>query len=220
MTRWYMMQGSPHIVKTGRLDFSLSWLKGKVRENLGDFRKLIQILTFLSPLPLLHNDLKKDAVNEFEIKYWTSNPVWVKFHEILCEYWRKSMIIGEKNTDLKRLTKTSLFDRNWAISLKPRRRSHPLRMVWWALVHHGQNKSLVNWWEDFYYPHVHVDLHLHSNTLSWLRVNQSLLIECFVYNNNFIVLFESTQDDHTHLSGQFCFLSIKCSSRIWKKHRC
>ena len=33
------------------------------------------------------------------------------------------MIIGEKNTDLKRLTrvtKTSLFDRNWATSLKPR----------------------------------------------------------------------------------------------------
>jgi hypothetical protein len=25
------------------------WLKGKVRENLGDFRKSIQILTFLSP---------------------------------------------------------------------------------------------------------------------------------------------------------------------------
>jgi len=45
------MQGSPHIVKTGQLDFSLSWLKGKVRENLGDFRKSIQILTFLSPLP-------------------------------------------------------------------------------------------------------------------------------------------------------------------------
>jgi hypothetical protein len=43
-----MMQG---IVKTGRLDFSLFWLKGKARENLGDFRKSFQILTFLSPLP-------------------------------------------------------------------------------------------------------------------------------------------------------------------------
>jgi hypothetical protein len=32
-------------------DFSLSWLKGEVRENLGDFRKSIQILTFLFPLP-------------------------------------------------------------------------------------------------------------------------------------------------------------------------
>ena len=59
-------QGSPDIVKTRRLDFSLSWLKGEVRENLGDFRKPIQILTFLSPL--LHvllpftktnNDLKR-----------------------------------------------------------------------------------------------------------------------------------------------------------------
>ena len=57
----------------------------------------------------------------------------------LCEYWRKSMIIGEKNTDLKRLTratKTSLFDRNLATSLKPRRRSRPLRLVWWALNIH------------------------------------------------------------------------------------
>jgi hypothetical protein len=113
---------------------------------------------------------------------------------LLCEYWRKSIIIGEKNMDLKRLTgrlklrflteigqftyillkpsvqypvnilvrffgllapinfnywpfqtkyglektdratKTSLFDRNWAISVKPRRRSRPLRLVWWALL--------------------------------------------------------------------------------------
>jgi hypothetical protein len=81
-----MSQDSPHIVKTGRPDFSLSWLKGEVRENLGDFRKSIQILTFLSPLPftktnVLHYDLKKDAINEFGIKYWTSNPVWVTFQE-------------------------------------------------------------------------------------------------------------------------------------------
>jgi hypothetical protein len=58
-----------------------------VRENLGDFRKFIQILTFLSPLPhvplsftktnVLHYDLKKDAINEFGIKFWTSSPVWV-----------------------------------------------------------------------------------------------------------------------------------------------
>jgi hypothetical protein len=83
-------QGSSHIVKTGRLDFSLSWLKGEVRENLGDFRKSIQILTFLSPLPhvplpftktnVLHYDLKKDAINEFGIKYWTSNPVSLQGH--------------------------------------------------------------------------------------------------------------------------------------------
>jgi hypothetical protein len=48
---FYELQGSPHMVKTGRLDFFLSWLKGEVREKLGDFRKSIQILTFLSPLP-------------------------------------------------------------------------------------------------------------------------------------------------------------------------
>jgi hypothetical protein len=67
------MQGSPHIVKTGRLDFSLSWLKGEVRENLGDFRKSIKILTFLSPLPHIplpftktNNDLKRMQLTSLE----------------------------------------------------------------------------------------------------------------------------------------------------------
>jgi hypothetical protein len=43
------------------------------------------------------------------------------------------MIIGEKNVELEktnRATKTSLFDRNWATSLKPKQRSRPLRLVW------------------------------------------------------------------------------------------
>ena len=47
---------------------------------------------------------------------------------LLCEYWRKGMIIGGKKYGLEK-TKTSLFDRNWATSLKPRRRSRPLRLV-------------------------------------------------------------------------------------------
>jgi hypothetical protein len=45
------------------------------------------------------------------------------------DYWWKKY--GLEKTD--RVTKTSLLDRNWAISLKPRRRSHPFRLVWWAL---------------------------------------------------------------------------------------
>ena len=79
------MQCSPHSKNRA------TWLKGEMRENLGDFRKLIQILTFLSPLPhvplpftktnVLHYDLKKGAINEFGIKYWASNPVWVTFQE-------------------------------------------------------------------------------------------------------------------------------------------
>ena len=40
---------------------SLSWLKGEVRENLGDFRKSLQILTFLSPL--LHVPLPYTKTN-------------------------------------------------------------------------------------------------------------------------------------------------------------
>ena len=58
---------------------------------------------------------------------------------LLCEYWRKSMIIGEKNTEkTDRATKTSLFDRNWATSLKP------LRLVWWALGHDRQSSEQNN----------------------------------------------------------------------------
>jgi hypothetical protein len=69
----YVFQGSPHIVTTGRLDFSLSWLKGQVRENLGDFRKSIQILTFPFPLPHIplpftktNNDLKRMQLTSLE----------------------------------------------------------------------------------------------------------------------------------------------------------
>jgi hypothetical protein len=127
-------------------------LKGEVRENLGDFRKSIQILTFLSPLPhvplpftktnVLHYDLKKDAINEFGIKYWTSNPVWVTFQEHGSSFYvnieEKVWLLVNKKYRLEktdRATKTSLFDRNWAISLKPRRRSCPFHLVWWALHH-------------------------------------------------------------------------------------
>ena len=69
----FTQQGSPHIVKTGRLDFSLSWLEGEVRENLGDFRKSIKILTLLSPLPHVplpftktNNDLKRMQLTSLE----------------------------------------------------------------------------------------------------------------------------------------------------------
>jgi hypothetical protein len=144
-----LLQGLPHIVKTGRLDFCLSWLKGEVRENLGDFWKSIKKINVSFPTTacpptfhktnVLHNDLKKDAINEFGIKYWTSNPVWVKFQEHSApftwilkkkyDYWWNKYWL--EKTD--RATKTSLFDRNWVVSLKPRRKSRPLRLVWWAL---------------------------------------------------------------------------------------
>jgi uncharacterized membrane protein len=77
-----------------------------------------QILTFLSLLPhvplhftktdVLHYDLKKDAINEFGIKYWTSNPVWVTFQEHGSSFYvnieEKVWLLVKKNTDLKRLT--------------------------------------------------------------------------------------------------------------------
>jgi hypothetical protein len=112
-----------------------------VRENLGDFWKSITKNNVSFPTTacphtfhktnVLHNDLKKDAINEFGIKYWTSNPVWnmgASFTWILkkkYDYWWKKYWLDK--TD-------ALFDRNWAISLKPRRKSRPLHLVWWALV--------------------------------------------------------------------------------------
>ena len=52
---------------------------------------------------VLHNDLKKDAINEFGIKYWTSNPVWVKFQEH-GNIEEKVWLLVKKNMDLKKLT--------------------------------------------------------------------------------------------------------------------
>jgi hypothetical protein len=117
-----------------------------VRENLGDFRKSIQILTFLSPLPHVplpftntNNDLKRMQLPslEWNIEHQTLygshfRNMGAPFMWILkkkYDYWWKKY--GLEKTD--RATETSLFDRNWATSLKPRQRSRPLRLVWWAL---------------------------------------------------------------------------------------
>ena len=124
-------------------------LRAKVRENLGDFRKSIQILTFLSPLPHVPLPftkrkcctmiLKRMQLTslEYNIEHQTlygSNfrNMGAPFMWILkkkYDYWWTKY--GLEKT--YRATKTSLFDRNWAISLTPRQRSRPLRLVWWAL---------------------------------------------------------------------------------------
>jgi hypothetical protein len=65
--------------------------------------------------------------------------LWNSWYILLCTYvmcsfffffWKKYWL---EKTD--RATKTSLFDRNWAISLKPRRTSHPLRLVYMLNPH-------------------------------------------------------------------------------------
>ena len=35
----------------------------------------------------MHNDLKKDAINEFGLTYWTSIPVWVNFQEHVSSFY-------------------------------------------------------------------------------------------------------------------------------------
>ena len=42
---------------------------------------------------VLYNNLKKDAINKFGIKYWTSNPVGIKFQDHKCSF---NMKIEEK----------------------------------------------------------------------------------------------------------------------------
>ena len=54
--------------------------------------------------------------------------IWILKKKYDCR-WKKYAL--EKPD---RATKTSLFDRNWAISLKPRRRGRPLRLDWWVLA--------------------------------------------------------------------------------------
>jgi hypothetical protein len=148
-------QGSSYLVKTRWPDFSLSWHKVKwekiweTSEKLAKFNRFFP-QNYMSPMffhkiNMLHNDLKNDAIKEFGIKWWTLNSAWLKFQEhgtftwILkkkYDYWWKKYWL--KKTD--KVTKTSLFGRNRTISLKLRWKSHPLCLVWWALM---------NMWKPF-----------------------------------------------------------------------
>ena len=86
-----------NLVKTGRYDFSLSWHKGAVRENLGDFQTACMYFNISFPATacpptfqktnLLHNNLKKDAINKFGIKYWKSNPTCICLFSYRHEYF-------------------------------------------------------------------------------------------------------------------------------------
>jgi hypothetical protein len=84
-----------------------------VRENLGDFPKIDPNFNVSFPtttcLPftktnVLHYDLKKDVWNKILNIKPCMGHISRTWELLLCEYWRKSMIIGEQNMDLKRLT--------------------------------------------------------------------------------------------------------------------
>ena len=120
-----------------------------MRENLGDFQKSIKILTFLSPL--LHVPLpftKRTCCTMILKRNIGASFTWILKKKY--DYWWEKYWL--EKTD--RATKTPLFDRNWAISLKPRRKSRPLHLVWWALV----------------------DMSHHMDTLSWFQANQSMIL--------------------------------------------
>ena len=110
------MQGSPHLVKTGRLQFSLSWLKGKVTEILVYFRKASKMFEFLSTPPHVLPFTKQTCCID-NLKKGYNEQIWNKTLNIKpcmgqisgtfymnIDYWRKKMIIGEKYG----LTKTNL----------------------------------------------------------------------------------------------------------------
>jgi hypothetical protein len=88
---------------------------------------------------VLHNDLKKDAINEFGIKYWTSNHVRVKFQEHGSSFY---VNIEEKVWLLVKKIQTWKDwqgDENFAFwqklsdFIETKAKKSPLHLVWWAL---------------------------------------------------------------------------------------
>jgi len=100
-----VMQGSPHLVKTGRLKFSLNWLKGKVTEILVYFRKTSKMFEFLSTPPHVLpftkqtcciDNLKKGYNEQVWNKTLNIKPCMLKFQEHFTwilkkkdDYWWK-----------------------------------------------------------------------------------------------------------------------------------
>lgn len=111
MIRLLSMSGLTTLSKNRWLDWSLGrseeWGKiWETSEKLAKFKCLFP--HYCMPLTshktyMLNNNLKKDAIKEFGIKYLTSNPVWVKFSEHGSSFYM-NMLIVEKNIDLQILT--------------------------------------------------------------------------------------------------------------------
>jgi hypothetical protein len=104
----FVMQGSPHLVKTGWLDFSHRWLEGEERENLGDFLIARKILTFLpnyrmSPYfhktNVLHKHLKvNNHVNDISgINHLCTKIYYIYYRDKSAHWYKKT----QKNTKQK-----------------------------------------------------------------------------------------------------------------------
>jgi len=115
------IQGSPHLIKTGRHGCSPGWHKGEVRENLGDFWKACMYFSISFPAIAYPQPFTKQTcwttiskriqsisfnLNKLlNIKPWMGQyPISRTWVLLLHEYWRKRMLIGGKNTDFQRLT--------------------------------------------------------------------------------------------------------------------
>jgi hypothetical protein len=93
-----VLQGSPNQAKWVTFSPWFQWNRPIKSGRLQKIDPNFKFQNFLSPLPqcphtfhktnVLHNDLKKDAINEFGIKYCTSNPVWVI---LIVSVFRKSV---------------------------------------------------------------------------------------------------------------------------------
>jgi hypothetical protein len=123
---------------------------------------------------VLHNDLKKDAINEFGIKYWTSNPVWVIFQEHGSFFY---MNIEEK---LWLLVRKILTWKDWQGRLKLRFLTEIGRFHW----NQGEKVTHFAWFgepcqyteSDFYSVSSLKQQSCHSVTLYTHWDNQSLLL--------------------------------------------
>ena len=169
---------------------------------------------YLSQTNVLHNDLKKDAINEFGIKYWTSNPVWVEFQEhgapfmwILkkkYDYWWKKCRL-EKTY---RVTKTSLFDRNWTISLKPRRRSRPLRLVWWALAPWVKFYQFLNFQNALDSPWNKIRMKIDTKNFFGILISTRLLLSLVLYleeeETKLKILFKIIKEKYSTTNNSIC----------------
>ena len=125
------------------------------------------------------------------------------------DYWWKKY--GLEKTDMA--TKTSLFDRNWAISLIPRQKSRPLSLIWWALPlrvglvhsgshHHSIEKYLVLT-TDKLYP-----IMLYRVHLTWLGFKLTMLTA------NCISSCKSNYNTITTMMTSFPIRFWICSSKL------
>ena len=130
------IQGSPHLQKTGRLDFSLREHEGEVKTRQGDFQQLhrdmfLQICVVSSHLlKILH--LKCSFANILLISFIFN------FKFMFCTCITVDLIFVDFRFYSFRII--SPWSRGWPISADIGWEFRQLFLVWWALQYHKSGK--------------------------------------------------------------------------------